>query len=177
MKIRARIITAAALALSTACLAQAPAPPATPPGAAIAPAPSPPATIADVAWLQGYWVGEGMGGVVEDVWLPPRAGVLLGAFRLMKADGSPGFYEIFAIEEFEGSLRFIVKHFHPDWVGWEEKDKAFRARLTRISPTELVFGGIVFTRQGDDGLRIDLTLRGKDGTASKQVLDYKRRPL
>lgn len=169
MKIRAGIIVAACLAFSTACAAQSPPQPQAPA--------SPPATIADVAWLQGYWAGEGLGGAIEDVWFPPKAGVLLGAFRLIKSDGSPGFYEIFAIEEFEGSLRFMVKHFHPDWVGWEERDKAFRAKLTRISATELVFGGITFTRQGDDGLRIDLTLRGKDGTSRKEVLNYKRRAL
>lgn len=169
VKIRAAIITAACLAFATPCAAQ-PQAPASPPA-------SPPATIADVAWLQGYWAGEGLGGAIEDVWLPPKAGVLLGAFRLIKSDGSPGFYEIFAIEEFEGSLRFVVKHFHPDWVGWEEKDKAFRAKLTRISATELVFGGITFTRQGDDALRIDLTIRGKDGMSRKEVLNYKRRAL
>ena len=170
MKIRARIITAAALLLCAASLAQ------TPPAPPSAPE-SPPAKIADVAWMQGYWVGEGMGGVVEDVWLPPKAGVLLGAFRLMKGDGTPGFYEIFAIEEFEGSLRFIVKHFHPDWVGWEEKDQALKLRLTRLAPGELAFGGVVLKREGEDGLRVELTIRSKDGSVKHERLDYKRRPL
>jgi hypothetical protein len=159
------MITAVCLAVSTPCSAQTQ-PPA-----------SPPAKIADVAWLQGYWVGDGLGGTVEDIWFPPKAGVLLGAFRLMKADGTPGFYEIFAIEEFEASLRFVVKHFNPDWVGWEEKDKAFRARLTRISATELAFGGIAFTRQGDDAMRFDLTRRGKDGATRTETVIFNRRPL
>ena len=169
MKIRARIITAAALLLSSATLAQTDSPP--------APPPSPPAKIADVAWLQGYWQGEGMGGTTEDVWFPPKAGVLLGAFRLMKADGTPAFYEIFAIEEFEGSLRFVVKHFNPDWVGWEEKDKAMRFRLTRIGPDEAVFGGIVFTRLGNDSHRVEIAMRAKDGTTRKEVINHKRKPL
>jgi uncharacterized protein DUF6265 len=173
MKIRAGIITAAALVLSTACLAQtAPAPPAPP-----AAAPSPPAKIADVAWLQGYWVGEGLGGQVEDVWFPPKAGVLLGAFRLIKADGTPGFYELFAIEEFEGSLRFVVKHFNPDWVGWEEKDKALKIRLTSIGPDEAVFGGIVFTRLGNDAHRVEIAIRAKDGTSRKETINNKRKAL
>ncbi len=72
--------------------------------------------------------------------------MLLGAFRLQKADGKPGFYELFAIEEVDDTLQFVVKHFNPDWVGWEEKDKALRIRLTRISADEIVFGGIVFQR-------------------------------
>ena len=122
---------------------------------------SPPATLADLTWLQGYWEGEGMGGTVEDTWMPPRAGVMLGAFRLVKPEGQPGgFYELFAIEEVEGSLRFVAKHFHPDWVGWEEKDKALKLRLTRFSPTEMAFGGLVFRREGTNGLTVELTRRG-----------------
>ena len=96
---------------------------------------TPPAKIADVAWLQGYWV------------------------------------------EFEGSLRFVVKHFHPDWVGWEEKDQAFRARLTRVAPREAVFGGIVFRLEGDATLIVQLRIRGKDGRTREERLRYKRRPL
>jgi hypothetical protein len=139
----------------------------------------PAATIADVAWLQGYWEGEGMGGSVEDIWMPPRAGVMLGAFRLVKKDGAPGsFYEIFAIEEFEGSLRFVAKHFHPDWIGWEEKDKALRLRLTAKTPTDLAFGGVVFRREGADALTVEIAMRGKEGTAPRlEVLRFKRRPL
>lgn len=37
-------------------------------------APSPAAKVEDVAWLQGYWEGEGMGGRIEDMWMPPRDG-------------------------------------------------------------------------------------------------------
>lgn len=98
--------------------------------AAAQPARSPPARIDEVAWIAGYWEGEGLGGKIEDIWMPPRDGVILGAFRLTKADGK-GFYELFAIEEFEGSLRFVVKHFHPNRVGWEEKDQALRLRLRK----------------------------------------------
>ncbi len=140
-------------------------------------APSPPARIADAAWLPGDWAGAGMGGEAEDVWLPPKAGVMLGAFRLMKADGKPAFYELFAIEEVDDTLAFVVKHFNPDWVGWEEKDKALRLRLTRASSDELAFGGVVFRRRGPDSLAVDVTLRQKDGTAKTHTFDYRRKAL
>ncbi len=138
---------------------------------------SPAATLADVAWLQGYWDGEGMGGTVEDVWMPPRAGVMLGAFRLVKAGGAPGgFYELFAIEEFEGSLRFVAKHFNPDWVGWEEKDKALRLRLTGKSATEFAFGGVVFRREGEHALTVEIAMRPREGAPRVEVLRFKRNP-
>jgi len=136
----------------------------------------PAATIADVAWLQGYWEGEGLGGQLEDIWMPPRNGVILGAFRLTKPDGK-GFYELFAIEEFEGSLRFVVKHFNPNWVGWEEKDQAVKLPLRRIGENEFSFGGVGFRREGSDTLLVDLTMRSKDGSTRTEVLRFKRRPL
>jgi len=49
--------------------------------------------------------------------------VLLGAFRLQKAGGKPGFYELFAIEEVDDTLQFVVKHFNPDWVGWRRRTR------------------------------------------------------
>jgi hypothetical protein len=165
MNVRAAIITAACLAFCAGVHAQTPSPP------------SPSAKIAEVAWLQGFWESDGLGGKVENVWLPPKAGVLLGAFRLVKADGAAGFYEICAIEEFEGSLRFVVKHFNPDWVGWEEKDKALKIGLTRIGADEAVFGGVAFTRLGGDAHRVEITMRSKDGTSRKEVINHKRKPL
>jgi Domain of unknown function (DUF6265) len=171
-----RLLAAALLCLALPAFAQYPSPGAGAPEAAAKP-PSPPARIADVAWLQGYWVGEGLGGTVEDVWLPPKAGVLLGAFRLVKEGGKPGFYELFAIEEVDDTLQFVVKHFNPDWVGWEEKDKALRIRLSRIAPGEFAFGRIVFQRAGPDGLVVKLGIREKSGEIRHETLTYHRKPL
>jgi hypothetical protein len=143
--------------------------------AAAQPAP-PPAKIDAMAWLAGYWEGEGLGGTMEDIWMPPRDGVILGAFRLVQPGGK-GFYELFAIEEFEGSLRFVVKHFHRNWVGWEEKDVALRMPLQRISDNEASFGGVVFRRESADALAVDLTMRMRDGTSKTEVLRFRRRAL
>ena len=162
-----RIVLATLLCAALSALAQAPAAPT---------APSPPAKIEQMAWLAGYWEGEGLGGQLEDIWMPPRNGVILGAFRLTKPDGK-GFYELFAIEEFEGSLRFVVKHFNPNWVGWEEKDQAVKLPLRRIGENEFSFGGVGFRREGNDTLLVDLTMRSKDGSSRTEVLRFKRRPL
>lgn len=166
----ARFAAAVFAAASLAAFAQADAP-------KTGPAPSPPARIADVAWMQGYWAGEGMGGTIEDVWMPPRNGVLLGAFRLVKSDGSRGFYELMAVEEHEASLRFVVKHFHPDWIGWEDKDKYLALRLTEIGPGKAIFGGIGFERGDADTLLVTVVIRKKDGTRDTQKLTFKRKPL
>lgn len=170
-----RALLAAACLAATVAFSQ-PVPPA--PSVTAGPkAPSPPARIADAAWLQGYWAGPGMGGEGEDVWLPAKAGAMLGAFRLMRGDGKPAFYELFAIEEVDDTLQFVVKHFNPDWVGWEEKDKALRLRLSRVAKDELAFGGVAFRRLGPDSIAVDVTLRQKDGTSKTHTFDYRRKPL
>ena len=144
--------------------------------ALLAQAPAPPAKLTDVAWLEGYWAGEGFGGVADEAWMPARSGTMLGVFRSLKPDGTPSFYEILAIEEVEGSLRLVIKHFNPDWVGWEEKDQALKLRLTRISATEAAFGGVVLKRDGEAGLVVEVTMRRKDGSSSTSVLKFKRKP-
>lgn len=134
------------------------------------------ARIEDAAWLAGYWEGEGLGGRIEDLWMPPAGGVMLGAFRLTRAGGKAGFYELFAIEEHESSLRFVVKHFNPDWVGWEEKDKFVSLALTRASPGELAFGGVVFRKEAEGVLVVDLTIRTRDGTR-QELLRFRKKAL
>jgi hypothetical protein len=138
--------------------------------------PAPPARLSDVAWLEGYWEGEGFGGKADESWMPARSGAMIGVFRSLKPDGSPSLYEILAIEEVEDSLRLVVKHFRPDWVGWEEKDQALKLRLTRISATEAAFGGVVLKRDGHSGLNVEVTMRRKDGSSSTSVLTFKRKP-
>jgi len=174
------IVLLAALLVATLTLEEGCAGPGlrVPPPAPESPTPAPRATIADVAWLTGYWAGEGMGGSVESVWMPRQGGVMLGSFRLSRPAGTPGsFYELSAIEEHEGSLRFVAKHFTTDWVGWEEKGKAFTARLTRLSDSELAFGAIVMRRDGAEGLVVEYSRRGRDGTPETEALRLKRKAI
>lgn len=137
----------------------------------------PAARIADVAWIAGYWVGEGMGGSIEDIFMPPGGGLMLGAFRLIDAKGKPVFHELLAIEEHEGSLRLVIKHFHPDWTGWEEKDKFVNLPLVRLTADEASFGGVGYRREGGDILWVDLRMRQKDGSLKEQKLQFRRKPL
>jgi hypothetical protein len=135
------------------------------------------ATIADAAWLQGYWTGEGMGGVTEDMWMPAANGVMLGAFRITKSDGSRGFHQMMGIEEFEGSLRLVVKHFHPDWVGWEEKDQSLKLRLTKLGDGELAFGGVAFQRTAPDAFTFRITMRQREGPPKVETIAFRKKAL
>ncbi len=149
------------------------APPAPSPAPSTAPAARPAARLADISWLSGHWLGEGLGGRSEEWWSASEpGGALLGTFRQVE-DGRVSFYEILTINEEEGSLTLRLKHFNADLSGWEEKDKALVAPLTAIRPGEVAFGGIVYRRRGDDALEVSVTIR--DAKGSRDLLFQFRR--
>jgi hypothetical protein len=135
--------------------------------------PSPPATLADMAWLEGHWVGEGLGGVSEEIWSPARGGTMMGMYRLLK-DGKPVFYEFLMLVEENGTLAMKLKHFNPDFSGWEEKTGFVTFKLVAVEPRAVHFSGLSFHREGDDELRIYLRLRDKDGKTREELFKMRR---
>jgi Domain of unknown function (DUF6265) len=134
------------------------------------------ATIDDAAWLAGHWVGEGLGGLVEENWSPPRGGQMVGHFALVK-EGKPVFYEIMLLDEHDGGLRMRVKHFGPDFIGWEEKGGWHSFEPRAVGPKSLAFQGL--TLRLDDGeLVATITMRDRQtGTVRDEVLRHRRAPL
>lgn len=139
----------------------------------ITPPPSHQARIADAAWLAGDWVGEGFGGLLEENWSAPAGTQMIGHFR-MTHDGVPQFYELVLIEEHEGGLRYRVKHFNPDFTGWEERNDAHTFAFISTSPDELHFDGLILRRTGPDTSDHILTMRREDGTEETVILHYRR---
>lgn len=124
-------------------------------------------TINDIAWLAGNWNGTGLGGVSEEVWSKPNGGIMMGSYRLI-IGGKPIFYEMMWMLELEGTLILRLKHFSPELVGWEEKDKTVDFKFVNKSGNRMNFSGLTFERVGDKGLYIYLALRQKDGTLKEE---------
>ena len=136
--------------------------------------PSPPATLEAVGWLAGRWEGEGLGGYNEEVWSRPRAGVMMGMYRHIK-EGRPAFYEFLMVVEQNGTLVLKLKHFNPDFSGWEEKDKTVDFRLVEAEERAVHFDGLSFVRDGEDGLLIYLLLTNrKTGQAREEEFKMRR---
>lgn len=134
------------------------------------------ATIDDAGWLAGRWVGEGLGGTVEETWAPPAGGQMVGHFRLIKS-GKVDFYELMLMDVVESGVRMRVKHFHPTFVGWEEKKDDWHSfEPVSARDGELRFDGLVLRRDGGDVI-ITVTLRQKDGTVSDFPIRMHRAPL
>ena len=137
---------------------------------------SPPARIDDFAFLEGVWSGEGLGGEADELWGRPAAGTMVGAFRLIR-EGEVVFYEIYALEEHEGTVVLRLKHFGPGpgLPGWEERGEDVTFRLVRVEPGRAWFHGLTLQREGPDDLVVHLALRSGDGPTREEVFRFRRR--
>lgn len=133
----------------------------------------PDARISDVAWLAGHWRGEGLGGVVDESWTPPLGSTMAGTFMLTNAD-SLVLYEMMALVEVNGSVVLWVKHFNPDFTGWEDKSDKVSFPLVRLAPDALYFSGLTFKRINADSMNVFLAM-GNGGKVREARLAYRRR--
>jgi hypothetical protein len=133
----------------------------------------PPATLADIAWLEGRWTGPALGGLCEEIWSAPLAGSMVGMFRLL-VDGTPVFYELQLLVEDRGSLVLRVKHFNRDFTGWEEKNESVDFPLVAKDGRNMLFEGVSYHPQGDDGLTIYLAIKTRDGGYREEAFSYTR---
>ena len=137
-------------------------------------APRPAARVADLSWLAGQWVGEGLGGSIDEVWSEPAAGSMVGYFRLVR-DGKPVFYELLTLLESENSVEMRLKHANPDMTGWEDKAAFVTFKLVKHDKTGAYFSGLTFRRVSDDRMEGYLTLRNRaDGTVREEKFIYRR---
>ena len=135
----------------------------------------PPAQVKDMAWLAGHWVGEALGGAVEEIWSPPLGGAMMGMFRLVKG-GETAFYELMTILPEDGSLVLRLKHFNADLTGWEEKDDTVDFPLVAIVDGTFRFDGLSFHPEGDDRVTVYLAMHGKEGAVQEVDFTYTRVP-
>jgi hypothetical protein len=131
-----------------------------------------PATIDDFTWLTGRWEGSGFGGITEETWNPPLGGTMVGTFRLV-TDQGPSFYEMLLLVPEGNSISYKVKHFHPDFTGWEEKDEHVSFPLVRLTGDAAYFHGLTLQRDGDRCIHY-LAMRQQDGLFLETRLDYLR---
>ena len=57
-------------------------------------------------------------------------------YRMIK-DGKPIFYELLTLSEIDGTLLIRLKHFHANFVGWEDKDKTVDFRFIKRTAADL----------------------------------------
>lgn len=124
------------------------------------------------AWISGSWIGDGFGGVSEEIWSEPSAdGTIIGCFRHTNKDGSPNFYEFWVLDN--AGLR--LKHFNPDMTGWEEKEDFVTFEMIEVTEVKIVLKGLIYERISDTEMKISLKLKDDEGNVSTEVFQMKRR--
>jgi len=134
-----------------------------------------PARVDDAAWLAGRWVGEGLGGQIEETWAPPVAGQMVGHFRLVR-NGAPAIYEISLMDASNGALRMRVKHFNPDFVGWEEKDAWHAFEGGAVNGADIRFDDLTLHHPAPNELIITLNIEYASGVRT-ETPRLRRAPL
>ena len=131
----------------------------------------PPATIDQMAWLQGCWTQTKPNGVVEERWMGPGGGVMLGMGRTLK-DGKLREYEYTRIVEADGSLAYVAEP--------SGQEKA-TFPLKTLTPAEAVFENpthdfpqrVIYRRLGPDA--VTGRIEGEIGGRAKSIdFPYKR---
>ncbi len=123
-------------------------------------------------WMIGSWEGEALGGSVREIWTNPGGGAMIGMFSLVK-DGKPIFYEFLTFTAEKDILLLKLKHFHPNLVSWEEKEKTTDFRFIKQEANRFYFSGLTFEKVGNDQLHIFLALT-RDGKTHEEFFKMTR---
>ena len=113
------------------------------PASAAAQKPAPPGasiqkmTLADFAWLPGRWQGTWGLRSAQQVWMPARAGVMLGTFQLTENDKTL-VLELFTLVEQPDGINLYVRRFTPSLAPWEQAGPTV-LHLSSLDPKTAIF--------------------------------------
>lgn len=135
----------------------------------------PAATLADVAWIAGRWAGRQEDGVfASETYSPPAGGQITGHFFEAR-DGRVTLMELLQIVERGGSLVYRLRHFRPDFTGWEDASGQPREfALVAIDRDHAWFDGLTLDRSDPRTLVVAVMVTGKDGATREIAYRYPR---
>jgi hypothetical protein len=139
--------------------------------------------VSDFAWLEGRWRGDWGPRIAEQVWMAPKAGMMLGDFRVIENDRVL-VIEFFTLVEKPGGINFYFRHFTPELVPWEKSD-ATLLKLTTVDPKKSEFENpvngkpkrVVFTKLDADTYTWRSEIIPENGDPQIIEIIYHRQPL
>jgi hypothetical protein len=93
--------------------------------------------LADLAWLEGKWQGNWGPRVAEQLWTEPKAGEMLGLFRVVENDKTL-VVELYSLLETPDGIEFRLRHFTASLLPWEQS-KTTLLKLGSLDPNTAVF--------------------------------------
>ena len=98
-----------------------------------------PLTIESLSWLTGSWEGLIGGDLLEETWLPPRAGTIVALVRSSNESGT-NFVEIIIIKEINGTLELQLQLFDDSLKPINKNPHSFE--LIKIENNYISFKGV-----------------------------------
>jgi hypothetical protein len=140
------------------------------------------AAVAQLAWIAGPWTGTLNDRTIEQHWMTPNGGSMIGMYRSIR-DGRASLYELLAIEQRGDEVYLRIKHFAPGpgLVSQEAKDQSADHVLVKAESRTAMFEGsaaggpvrVTFNSPDQDTLNITVE-RQRDGKAVATLFPYKR---
>lgn len=130
--------------------------------------------IEQLSWLEGYWIGEGLGGKADENWSPAVNGSMTGTFRLWENEKLK-FSEFFVLGEAEGSLSLKLKHFDANFHGWEAKDRFVEFKLVKIEGKTAWFDGLTYHVDDQGMLHAYVAITKKDKSVYEGEFTFRRK--
>lgn len=112
------------------------APSATTPSRSQAPA------LGDCAFLAGAWKGSIGEDRAEEHWSAPDGTSILGMFRWVNADGTPGVFEILTITQEEGGVVLRLRHMDAKLQPWPSETVPMTLKLAEATSGKAVFRAV-----------------------------------
>lgn len=126
-----------------------------------------------LAWLEGCWAGEGLGGEVSECWMSSPDGRMTGVFQIV-SDGELQFTEILMLGEVDGVSGYHVKHFDADFTGWEERDEEVSFAFISARGTRAEFEGLTYDLGPEGVLLVTLMIGQADGSTARAEFRLRR---
>ncbi len=127
--------------------------------------------VADLAWMVGSWKGEGLGGECHEVWDSPKGGTMMGMFKLV-IEGKVKFYEFITILKVNDRIEMRLKHFSPDFTGWEEKSKHVTFKMIKIEKQKAYFNGLTIEKTSPNQLQIHVLFTNDEGDKYEETFKF-----
>ncbi len=132
---------------------------------AVAESPDPVATVDDLDWMVGRWVGEGLGGQIEEIIQAPIAGAMPSTFRLTRPD-KVGFYEFILYENTNDGVQLLLHHFSPGMQRWEDEPVTFDL-------VELKESSALFAERDDEEEKSRLFYERTDNAMTAELIELR----
>ena len=108
--------------------------------------------LSDFAWLEGKWQGAWGPRLAEQIWTAPKAGQMLGIFRVVENDRAV-VIELLSLFETQDGVELRFRHFTPALVPWEQ------SLPTTMKLVDLDTTTAVFENSGDGQPKRDIFVR------------------